>query len=141
MPEKINKIYISGALTHSEDNVRNIYENLGEIAKEICEHVHIPHLFTDPKDNPDISPFDVWKKDHFEVASSDLIIAYVGEPSLGVGAELEIARITHSDIILWWFKGQKVSRMARGNPYAKIQIEAEDEDDLYQKIKKALKNL
>ncbi|MFH1822185.1 MAG: hypothetical protein ABH830_00620 [Patescibacteria group bacterium] len=83
----------------------------------------------------------VWQKNLREIAASDLLIAYVGEPSLGVGAELEIARITASDIIIWWFKGEKVSRMALGNPAVIKKIEAENEADLHMKFTDFFKNL
>jgi len=137
----INKIYISGGLTNTTNlNLKKIYEKLAGVCSIVCSNVYVPHLAgTDPANDPDVSPQTVWKKDHREVASSDLIIAYVGQPALGVGAELEIARITTSDIILWWFRGEKVSRMARGNPAAIKQIEAEDEKDLYNKLNDFLK--
>lgn len=142
MKNKFNKIYISGALTHAGKKQRKIYEKIGEICGQFSLAAYIPHLKgTDPAVNKKVTPEEVWKQDHFQVASSDLVIAYVGEPSLGVGCELEIARVTHSDIILWWLRGQKVSRMALGNPYVKIKIEAEDEKDLYKKIEKALKKI
>ncbi len=137
----ISKIYISGGLTHAGERQRMTYEKIGQIAATICNHVYIPHLSgTDPGKNPDVNPQVVWKKDHHELVSSDLVIAYVGEPSLGVGAELEIARITASDIILWWFKGERVSRMALGNPAVTHKIEAEDEDDLCNKLKEVLRH-
>ena len=115
--------------------MRIIYEELGETVKKFASDVYIPHLGgTDPVLNPGVTPLDVWIKDHREVASSDLVIAYVGEPSLGVGAELEIARVTASNIILWWFKGEKVSRMALGNPAVSAKIEADNKEDLLNKI-------
>jgi 2'-deoxynucleoside 5'-phosphate N-hydrolase len=142
MKIKFNKIYVSGALTHAGKKQRRIYEKIGEICRQFSDTVYIPHLKgTDPAVNKKVSPQDVWKQDHYQVASSDLAIAYVGEPSLGVGCELEIARVTHSSIILWWFKGQMVSRMALGNPYVKVKLEVRDERDLCKKIKKALEKL
>jgi len=136
----INKIYISGGLTNSSLNLRNIYTEVAKICSSVCSNVYVPHLIgTDPIKNPEVSPRAVWKKDHREVASSDLIIAYVGQPSLGVGAELEIARITASDIIIYWFKGEKISRMARGNPAIIKEIEAKNENDLSNKLKTFLK--
>jgi hypothetical protein len=100
----------------------------------------VPHLnSTDPEKDPDEVPAVVWKTDHREVASSDVIIAYVGAPSLGTGAELEIARIAASDIIVWWYKGEKVSRMCLGNPNVKYQIEVEDNQDLENQLKQILK--
>ncbi len=139
--EKINKIYISGELTHAGEEIKKIYEKIAKLCSRHFNNIYVPHAGgTDPIQNPDISPMDVWQRDHRFVASADLIIAYVGQPSLGVGAELEIARIAASDIILWWFKGEKVSRMALGNPAVKYKIEAENEDDLYNKLENILKN-
>ncbi|MFA6306343.1 MAG: deaminase [Patescibacteria group bacterium] len=138
----VGKIYISGALTNETNSAhRETYQKIAAICSKICSNVYVPHLGgTDPIKNPRVSPLAVWKKDHHEVASADLIIAYVGLPSLGVGAELEIARITASDIILWWYQGEKVSRMARGNPAAVKQIEAKDENDLLKQLDLFLKN-
>lgn len=139
---KVGKIYISGALTVVDEkkNLKNMYENIAKVCSNYCSNVYVPHLGgTDPTNDPDVDPKSVWRKDHREVASSDLIIAYVGSPSLGVGAELEIARITASDLIVWWLEGEKVSRMAKGNPAVSHLIEAKDKDDLLNKLKKILK--
>ena len=142
MQKEINKIYISGGLTHTAEKQRVIYEKIAEICKSVCADIYVPHLSgTDPIKHPDVKPYDVWVKDHREVATCDLVIAYVGLPSLGVGAELEIARITASDIIIWWFKNEKISRMAKGNPAVIKQIEAENENDLYDKLKKILNKM
>jgi len=138
----VGKIYISGALSiHDTTELKETYKKIAAVCSKICSNVYVPHLGgTDPIKNPEVSPLAVWKKDHHEVASADLIIAYVGLPSLGVGAELEIARITASDIILWWYQEEKVSRMARGNPAAVKQIEAKDEKDLLDQLDLFLKN-
>lgn len=136
--EEIKKIYISGPLTHSDK--KEIYEKIANICKSVCGDVYVPHLGgTDPIKNPEVDASVVWHKDHREVSSSDLLVAYVGEPSLGVGAEMEIARITETKIILWWFRGEKVSRMALGNPAVISKLEVLDEEDLYKKIKQELK--
>lgn len=138
--KKINKIYISGALTHANENIKLVYEKISKICQLVCSNIYVPHINgTDPIQHPGVTPQEVWQKNHREVASADLIIAYVGLPSLGVGAELEIARITNSDIILWWYKDEKVSRMALGNPAAVEQIQADNENDLYKKLNSLLK--
>lgn len=139
---KMGKIYVSGALTVIDENknLKKIYESIANISSNFCSNVYVPHLGgTDPVKDPLVDPRAVWKKDHREVSSSDLIIAYVGSPSLGVGAELEIARITASDLILWWFEGEKVSRMAKGNPAVSHMIEAKDDKDLVHKLREILK--
>lgn len=132
---KIGKIYVSGALTFVDESLKEIYEKIAASCSAVCSDVYVPHLGgTDSVADPKVAPQTVWRKDHREVASSDLIIAYVGSPSLGVGAELEIARITASEIILWWFENEKVSRMALGNPAVSHRIVAKNEKDLINKL-------
>ncbi len=138
----MKKVYISGPLTGVKEieKMKRLYEDVGKVASKYFDSVYIPHLGgTDPIKDPQVSAREVWKTDHREVASSDMLIAYVGMPSLGVGAELEIARITTSDIILFWFKGELVGRMTRGNPAVSSMIEAEDEKDLLVQLEKVLK--
>ena len=70
-----------------------------------------------------------------QVQNADVTFAYIGLPSLGVGQELEIARVAGKDIILWWFAGEKLSRMARGNPSIVAEFEVASVAELQQKIK------
>jgi len=141
MAKKINKIYVAGALTHVNNGIKDTYLKIAEICKITCDNIYVPHAQgTDPINHPDIIPEEVWRLDERAVATSDLIIAYVGEPSLGTGGELEIARFNNIDIILWWFKGQKVSRLPRGNPAIIEQIEADNEKNLYEKLSAIFKN-
>lgn len=138
----IGKIYISGALTvqKGRKNMRTTYEKLADVCSSFCNNVYVPHLNgTDPAKDPNEIPSVVWKTDHREVASSDLLIAYVGMPSLGVGSELEIARMAASDIILWRYLKEKTSRMALGNPSVKHFIEAKDDKDLELKLREILR--
>jgi hypothetical protein len=138
----LGKIYISGVLLiqSGRREMRRVYEKIGAVCSNFCNSVYIPHLNgTDPVKDHDVSAKIVWKTDHREVASSDLVIAYVGQPSLGTGAELEIARMAASDIILWHYKGEKVSRMALGNPNVKETLEVKDDADLTETLAKVLK--
>ncbi len=133
--KRITKIYVSGELTHAGEEIKAVYKKVAEICRPFCANNYVPHAGgTDPVRNPDISPTEVWQRDHRQVATADLLIAYVGKPSLGTGAELEIARITAANIILWWFKGERISRMALGNPAVTEQIEAISKEDLYKKL-------
>lgn len=144
MATKTKKIYISGALTilNPEINMKKIYEDLAKICEDNNYTTYVPHLGgTDPIKNPQVTPQDVWEKDHLEVSTSDIVIAYVGQPSLGVGGELEMARVTNSKIILWSFAGERVSRLPKGNPAVVVEIIAENEDDLYHQIINSLKQL
>jgi hypothetical protein len=131
---KFKKIYIAGALTCVGDRQNELYAAYGkieEIARQFAEDVFNPNRrgFCPSKD-PGVTPRQVWEAEEKHVSESDLTIAYVGEPSLGTGGELEIARISGKKIILWWFKGEKVSRFSRGNPAVIEMIEAENKENL-----------
>jgi hypothetical protein len=142
MEKKINKIYIAGALTHVGSKPREIYGKIGKICREFSREVFNPHVDgMCPVKNPEVTPDEVWKNEEGHVASSDIIIAYVGAPSLGTGGEIEIARMNNRKIILWWFEGEKVSRFVLGNPGVKFKIEVKNEEDLYKQINVALENL
>ncbi len=91
---KKRKAYISGALTGvgKPERLKGFYEEIGRVCEGAGITPYIPHQHTDPIANPDLSPGEVYERDRAEVRGSDLVIAYVGVPSLGVGTELEMAR-------------------------------------------------
>ena len=137
----IKKAYVGGALTHADCKQRNTYQRIGALCQLIGMDSYVPHMWgTDPEKDPDRTPEEVWKINNRQIASARVCIAYVGEPSLGVGAEIELARINDVDIITWWLKGQRVSRMALGNPGIIAKIEAEDEKDLLEQLEIFLKS-
>ncbi|MDX2264341.1 MAG: hypothetical protein NW215_05165 [Hyphomicrobiales bacterium] len=87
------KIYISGAL-HASRNLaaaRALYEATAFHIEELGHEAYLPHLKTDPVNNVDVSPQVVYGQDKREILSSDLIVAFLNEPSFGVGAELVLA--------------------------------------------------
>ncbi len=133
-------IYISGPLTRLKEpeKVKKFYEQIGEVCKEAGFSPYVPHLRTDPVKNADISPQEVWFTDFRLVKNACLLIAYVDEPSLGVGAELEIARYNGVPCILLYRKDGRVSRMARGNPAVLKEVIFEDFKDCLFKLKKFL---
>ncbi len=131
------RVYVSGALTNS--GRREFYEKIGEVVSELGYEPYIPHLHTDPVKNPDVSPKEVYRIDKERVQSSSLIIAYVGEPSLGVGAELEMASEKGIPIILLYEKTAKVSRLARGIPSSRTEITYISEVDALRDLKEVIK--
>lgn len=135
------KVYVAGALTyHANTDQKKVYKKIGELCKGKGIEAHVPHLAgTDPITNPDVTPEYIWRVNEDYVRNADLVIAYVGKPSLGTGAELEIARIGKTDIILWWYKNEKVSRMARGNPAVIAKFEVENTEEIINKLDKILK--
>jgi 2'-deoxynucleoside 5'-phosphate N-hydrolase len=129
--EKIHKVYISAALTQIENPIKSkeFYERIGSVCDAIGFHSYVPHLHTDPVNNPDITPREVFEHDTHQVTTADLLIAYLGFPSFGVGMELAYAQGKNIPIILLYEKGKKISRYPRGIPciIAEIQFNSHEE--------------
>lgn len=87
-----NKVYISGALMAARnlDRVKELYNDIAVICSENGLIPYLPHNSTDPIKDSKVSDKEVYLKDFEELVKSSLVIAYIGEPSLGVGAELSI---------------------------------------------------
>jgi len=85
--------YISGPLQAADDlsKARVFYELLAEICWDCGWEPYLPHQQTDPVHHADASARSVFARDLGAVSAADLIVAYVGAPSSGVGAELGIA--------------------------------------------------
>ncbi len=72
--------------------------------------------------------------DRARVAASDLLLAYVGLPSLGVGSEIEIAHEHGIPIVLLAEQSAQVSRMARGNPAVVAELRFDDCTDCLEQL-------
>lgn len=141
MPKKYKKAYVAGALTHhANSDQKETYLRIGDYCKKLgLKSAYVPcYMGTDPVKDPNVTPRKVWETDEREVREADLVVAYVGAPSLGTGGELEIARIAQNDIILWWYQGDVVSRLPLGNPAVIAKIEAINENDLFQQLKQII---
>lgn len=136
----MKKLYISGALTGIEKpaEIKAFYESIALIAEEIGFHAYVPHVNTDPINNPDVSPRQVFETDKNQVSASDLVIAYVGYPSLGVGMELAYAEINSIPTILLYEKGKVISRFPRGIPTVISEIQFNEYKDALTQLKSVL---
>src|SRR5688572_16431328 len=85
--------YISGALLNAAhlDASRALYERLAEACRSAGWDAYVPHQHADPVRDAHLSNVDVAERDLENVMAADVLVAYVGEPSLGVGAEVAIA--------------------------------------------------
>ena len=140
MKSKLNPIYVSGALTGIEnpERIKAFYETIGSLCEEIGFEAYVPHINTDPINNPDISPRQVFETDKSQVTASDLVIAYVGYPSFGVGMELAYAETNSIPIILLYEKGKEISRFPRGIPTVIVEIQFKDYEDALTQLKSVL---
>ena len=134
------KIYVSGALTDVENPIETkaLYEKIGLVCEEIGFQSYVPHLHTDPVNNPDITPREVFDKDKYEVSISDLVIAYLGSLSFGVGMELAYAENSKIPIILLYETGKRISRFPRGIPTVIAEIQFNDYEDALNQLKEVL---
>src|SRR5207248_6935510 len=105
-----------GALTGSGVDFRQTYERTAAVLDRIGFLAYVPHLATDPLRHPKVSPSQVYATDRHQVATADLVVAFLTRPSLGVGQELEIAADALVPILIVASEGEPISRMALGGP-------------------------
>ncbi len=145
MKKQYYKAYVSGALTglSKDSNMKEFYEKVAEIVDSVLGFgtAYVPHKHTDPVKDPDVTPEEVYRVDKERVCESNLVIAYVGIPSLGVGAELEMANSQNIPILLLCRKGEKVSRLPRGMESVKGLFEYTSEEEALNWIENKLKEL
>jgi nucleoside 2-deoxyribosyltransferase len=124
-------VYISGALTGIKNSVeiKAFYEAIGSLCQQIGFQAYVPHLKTDPTNNPDVSPRQVFETDKLQVSKSDLVIAYLGSPSFGVGMELAYAETNAIPLILLYEQGKNISRFPRGIPTVIYEIQFSSYED------------
>lgn len=134
------EIYVSGALTSAPNalELKTFYENIAELCRNISLSAYVPHLNTDPINNPNVSPRLVFETDKHQVTQSDLVIAYIGVPSTGVGMELAYAEVSAIPIILMYEEGKSISRFPRGIPGLVAEIQFTTFSDALAKLKPVL---
>lgn len=140
-----NKVYISGALMAAKnlDRVKRLYNEIALVCSDNGLQPYLPHNNTDPIKNNNVSDKEVFKKDFQELVKSSLVISYIGEPSLGVGAELSICISHQIPVITVTESKRKVSRFLKGmmQTSGNIQaIEFDSNNDMKSKLNECLKS-
>ena len=100
--EAAMQAYISGALLNAADldQSRALYERFAEACRAAGWDAYVPHQHADPVRDAGMSNVDVAQRDLDQVRTADALVAYVGEPSLGVGAEVAIALAAGKRVLL-----------------------------------------
>ena len=108
--------YISGALLNATqlDKSRAFYEHLAEACRAAGWEAYVPHQHADPVKDAHLSNIDVAERDIENVTAADVLVAYVGEPSLGVGAEVAIALRAGKRVLIVAEADRRVSRFLLG---------------------------
>jgi len=136
---KLNQkqVYISGALT--KFNRKDLYEAIGKVVNNLGFYAYVPHLHIDGEKN--VTSKEIYDTDMEAVEASCLVIAYVGYPSLGVGAELERANSLNIPVILMYEKNGIASDFVQGMSAVKGEIEYEDETSALKSLEEEIKKL
>lgn len=119
------RIFFAGPLTDLKNPTKTkaFYHRLADVAKANGYHYYWAFLKgTDPIKNPEVSPAEVYKVDTYQLRHSDFMIAYMGEPSIGTGIEIEFANTHHIPVYIMYEKGKRISRMLRGCPAVKKEL-------------------
>lgn len=129
-------VYISGPLTNTKKSgeLRQFYEEISKLCLNLGLKPYTPHQVSDPEIHLDLSPREVFELDKKQILDSALIIAYVGEPSHGVGMEIAYSETLNIPLIILYEKGTKVSRIVKGTPNVVGEVS-------YQTKQEALKKL
>lgn len=138
------RIFFAGPLTELKhpEATKAFYVKLAEVARKNRFDYFWAFLNgTDPVKNPEVTAHDVYQRDIAQLEKSDLMVAYVGEPSTGTGLEIEHAYIKGIPVYLLYEEGERISRMLRGCPAVKKEIVFVDEADGLRQFKALLKTL
>jgi nucleoside 2-deoxyribosyltransferase len=110
------RVYLSGALmaAKSIEAARALYERTAELLSASGFRVYLPHRHTDPANDQDITYDGVFLRDREALVSSDLVVAFLDEPSLGVGAEVALALCNGRPVLGVHLADRRVSRFLLG---------------------------
>lgn len=138
------RIFFAGPLTDLRNPVKTkaFYKKLAAVTDQ--NNVAYFWAFlngTDPIANPNVPSGKVYEVDKMQLEQSNVMVAYVGEPSTGTGIEIEIAKNKGIPVYILYQKGQRVSRMLRGCPAVKKEIVFENEEDGLAQFDALLKEL
>lgn len=131
------RIFFGGPLTNLQhpDETKSLYKKMATVATDLGFDYFWAFLNgTDPILNPDVPSHDVYQRDINELDASDIMIAYIGEPTTGTGIEIEHAHVTRKPVVILYEKGAHISRMLRGCPAIVKEIVFTSESDVLEQL-------
>lgn len=138
------RIFFAGPLTDLKNpqQTKAFYQKLAAAARKNGFDYFWAFLNgTDPIANPDVLPKDVYLRDISQLEKSDIMVAYVGEPSTGTGLEIEHAYVKNIPVYILYEKGERISRMLRGCPAVKKELVFTDEKDALSQFSSLINSL
>ena len=142
-----NLVYVSGALSDVQSNIRqeylDFYEAIGNRIEFLGLTAYVPHLHTDPVRHMHVTPKEVDMIDRMAVTSAILMVAVADNPSLGVGIEVEMAYHANKSVVLICrrelIEGRRISRLIRGNPSVVCEIVYDDHSTALDELEKFIR--
>lgn len=138
------RVFFGGPLTDLKDpeKIKTFYKKMADVAVAKGWEYYWAFLRgTDPEENPEVPAARVYQIDTYELEKSDVMIAYVGEPSTGTGVEIEYARTHNIPVYLMFEEDRRISRMLRGSPIVRGEIIFTKEAEALEKLDLLLKKL
>ena len=130
---RAKKIYLGGAITHAGDEqILQWYQNITDTLERIGYEVFLPHRdvhLPKHKDEQDIHNINMKA-----VKQANLVIAYVGIPSLGVGMVLQAAQDKNIPTILLAEDNSTLSEMILYTNNIQTTIHFHDKEDAIAKL-------
>ena len=116
-----------------------IYDRVARICEELGLTCYRPHK-SSTTPTKGIPHSKVWRVDFERVSGAGLVVAYVGKPSLGVGAEIEMARTAGVPVVLLCESNRQegLSRLNLGEPVIKETIIFDSPEEIDLPLGKAL---
>jgi 2'-deoxynucleoside 5'-phosphate N-hydrolase len=123
------KIYFAGSIRGGRNDsivYKKIIDNLKEYGEVLTEHVGNENLLSLENNNKDEY---IYKRDISLIEKSDVIVAEVTNPSLGVGYEIAYAEKLNKKIFCLYrqTENKKVSAMIAGNSNCEVIYYKEEE--------------
>lgn len=141
-PAKTKKVYLAGAFTNAKKE--SVMEFMRKIAASLAEHgitPLLPYSMADPTRVTTVSHEDIYEYDVDRISEADAIVAYMSEPSHGVGMEIMLTKLQQKPVILVYEKGRTISRMVLGAVPESNRIEFESQEEALRRIGEKLKKV
>ncbi|MDL1944715.1 hypothetical protein FBQ99_20500 [Chloroflexi bacterium CFX2] len=132
------KVYVAGPLTAPTgyQEKSQLYDLVIQVCKQNSFLPCAPHIEKRKRDHTRqvLSPERIFRWDYEHLKKVDLVVAYVGIPSIGVGMELGLAAEWAIPVISFCESNVEVSPMVLGHPTLIRHIQFEAEHDLLEKL-------
>ena len=140
-------VYMSGALSalskEDYDYVTiQIYDRVQKVCRKVGVKCYLPHK-SQTTPNKGMPHSKVWEIDYERAGNSKAIVAYIGMPACGVGAEIEMARRENIPVILIYetSKMGNLPQLMLGNPIINSMIAFDKPADIEVRLEKNLQEI